>query len=67
MFHLIGQILLLPLRLAILIVEILGRTLAIIMGLFTFGIGALFCMAGPLILLGAPLCLIGVIVVVKAV
>jgi len=66
MLNLIGQILLFPFRLAALLLEILGRSLAILIGLVFFGLGALLCLLPPLIILGAPLCLISGILVVKA-
>lgn len=66
MFHVLGQILLFPFRLAAMLIELLGRTVAVVAGLVAFGLGALLCQVPLLILLGAPLCLLGVIVVVKA-
>jgi hypothetical protein len=46
--------------------EILGRTFAVVLGLVFFGIGALLCCLPPLILIGAPLCLLSAVLVVKA-
>jgi hypothetical protein len=66
MLKAIGQLLLLPFRLAALIIEILGRGLAIVAGLAAFGIGALLFLVPPFTLVGAPLCLLSAIVVVKA-
>ncbi|MGC9329590.1 MAG: hypothetical protein ACP5I1_18285 [Candidatus Hinthialibacter sp.] len=66
MLSAIGQILLLPIKLVLWIIEILGRTLALIVGLVFFGIGALLCFLGPLILIGAPLCLLSALLVIKA-
>ena len=61
-----ANLLLLPFKIAVLVIEILGRTLAVIVGLLLFGLGALLCLLPPLILIGAPLCLLSAIVVVKA-
>lgn len=66
MLKAIGQLLLLPFRLAALMIEILGRGLAIVAGLAAFGIGALLLLVPPFTLVGAPLCLLSAIVVVKA-
>lgn len=66
MLKAIGQLLLLPFRVAALMIEILGRGLAIVAGLAAFGMGALLCLIPPLTLIGAPLCLLSAIVVVKA-
>lgn len=52
------SLLMLPFRLALLLIEIVGRTLALLIGLVLFGIGALMCLVPPLILIGAPLCLL---------
>ena len=60
------NLLLLPFKLAVLLIEILGRTLAVVVGLLFFGLGALLCLLPPLILIGAPLCLLSAIVVIKA-
>ena len=60
------NLLLLPLKFVMVLIEILGRTLAIIIGLIFFSIGALLCIAGPLIIIGAPLCLLSAILVYKA-
>ncbi|MCG3199257.1 MAG: hypothetical protein GHCLOJNM_03767 [bacterium] len=66
MLHVLGSILLLPFKLALLLIELLGRTVALVLGLIFFGIGALMCLVPPLILIGAPLCLLSGIIVVKA-
>ena len=57
---------LLPFKFVALVLEVLGRGLAIAVGLVFFGIGALLCLLGPLIIIGAPLCLISALLVVKA-
>jgi hypothetical protein len=62
----VTSILLLPFRIAGFLLEMLGRFLAIVFGLFLFGVGALFCLLPPLILIGAPMCLVGAILVFKA-
>ena len=67
MWHALGQLILIPFKAAALLIEILGRSLAIAAGLIAFGVGALLCWIPPLTLLGAPLCLISAIVVIKAV
>lgn len=56
----------LPFKFALALVEFFGRTLAVFIGLGMFGFGALFCMLGPFILIGAPMCLLGAIIVIKA-
>lgn len=61
------NILLLPFRLAALLLEFLGRSLAVFVGLAMIGFGALLCALGPTIILGAPLCFVGAIVVIKAI
>ena len=61
------DLLLLPFKLALFLLEVLGRTLAIGAGLVCFGVGALLCLLGPLVIIGAPLCLISAILVIKAV
>lgn len=66
MIQVIGTLFLLPFKLAFLIIELLGRTLAVLVGLGGFGIGALLCLVPPLILVGAPLCLLSAVLVVKA-
>lgn len=66
MLHVLGSILMLPFKLALLLIELLGRTVALVLGLAFFGIGALMCLVPPLILFGAPLCLLSGIIVVKA-
>ncbi len=63
----VGKVLLFPFRLALFVVELLGRTLALILGLVLFGVGAFFCFLGPLVILGAPLVLLGLILVVKSI
>ena len=60
------HLLLLPFKIAVFLIEVLGRTLAVVFGLLIFGVGALLCLAPPLILIGAPLCLVSAIVVIKA-
>jgi hypothetical protein len=66
MFHVIFTILLMPFKLAVLLLELLGRSLALMIGLIFFGIGALLCMIPFMILIGAPLCLLSGILVIKA-
>ena len=41
------NLLLLPFKLAVLLIEILGRTLAVVFGLLLFGVGALLCLYRP--------------------
>ncbi len=67
MLSALKELLLLPIKLVVILLELLGRTLGIIIGLALVGIGALFCSMGILIILGAPLCLLGVLMVVKAI
>lgn len=67
MLDVIGNLLWLPIKFALLLIEFFGRTLAIVIGLGMFGFGAFLCLLGPLILFGAPLCLLGALVVIKAV
>ena len=67
MFELLKALLLFPFKLALFFLELLGRTLAIGAGLVCFGIGALLCFLGPLIVIGAPVCLLSAILVIKAV
>lgn len=71
MFSVLGKLLWLPFQLLFLLVELLGRTLVIFIGLGLFGIGAFLCIIGiPLfgipIIIGAPLCLISGLLVAKA-
>ncbi len=66
MIHVLVSLFMLPFKLAFLLIELLGRTLALVVGLVFFGIGALLCLIPPFILIGAPLCLLSGIVVVKA-
>ena len=66
MIHVLFSLFILPFKLAFLLIELLGRTLALVVGLVFFGIGALLCVIPPFILIGAPLCLLSGIVVVKA-
>jgi hypothetical protein len=66
MAHAIATLILLPFKIAALLLEILGRTFAVVLGLVFFGIGALLCCLPPLILIGAPLCLLSAVLVVKA-
>jgi hypothetical protein len=56
-----------PFKIAAWCLATLGRTAALVGGLIGFGIGALCCSSWLLIIIGAPLCLISAIVVVKAV
>ena len=65
MLRVLGQLLLFPFKCAAFCIELLGRTIAIVFGLISFGIGAILCLT-PLILIGAPICLLSAIVVVKA-
>jgi len=67
MLDLLRAIVLFPFKLALFFIELLGRTLAILVGCVFFGLGALLCFAGPLIVIGAPLCLVSAILVIKAV
>ncbi|MBE7560288.1 hypothetical protein HS125_15645 [bacterium] len=62
-----GRILLFPVRLALALIELLGRTLALLLGLIFFGVGAFLCFLGPLMIVGAPLALLGLILVIKAI
>lgn len=66
MASVIKEILMLPIKLIGLLLEFLGRGLVIFLGLVLFGIGALFCFMGPLIIIGAPFCLFGALIVIKA-
>jgi hypothetical protein len=70
MFNALGKLLWLPFQLMFLLVEILGRTLVIFIGLGLFGIGAFLCVIGiPLlgipIIIGAPMCLFSGLLVAK--
>jgi hypothetical protein len=67
MGKLLLDLVMLPFKLALFLLELLGRTVAIVVGLVFVGIGALLCLLGPLVIIGAPLCLIGAILVIKAV
>ncbi len=60
------NLLLLPFRIVAFLLEMLGRTLALIIGLICFGLGALLCTLGPLVIIGAPICLLSILLVVKA-
>ena len=64
---LLKAIVLFPFKVALFLLELLGRTLAIFVGCGFFGFGALLCFLGPLIVIGAPFCLLGAILVIKAV
>jgi len=66
MISTLAHLLLLPVQFVLLIIELVGRTLAIFLGLGLFGLGALLCIMGPLILIGAPLCLLSALLVIKA-
>ena len=66
MISAVMNLFLLPFKFVLLLIEILGRTLAIIVGLVFFSLGAFLCILGPLILVGAPLCLLSGILVLKA-
>ena len=66
MFGLLWQLFIFPFKLIAFCIELLVRSISIISGLIFFGIGALLCQAGPMIIIGAPLCLVSVIVVLKA-
>lgn len=67
MINALFQLLLLPIKLALVLIEVLGRTLAILLGLGMFGFGAFVSVLfPPFILIGAPLCLLGLILVFKA-
>jgi len=57
---------LLPFKLVALLLEILGRGLAVVLGLMAFAAGAFLCCLGPFVILGAPLCLLSGILVYKA-
>lgn len=67
MLELLRTVILFPFKLALFLLELLGRTLAILIGSVFFGLGALLCFLGPLIVIGAPICLISAILVIKAV
>lgn len=60
------ELLTLPIKFALKLIEVLGRTMAIIIALGFFGLGALMCLVPPFIIFGAPLCLLSAIVVIKA-
>ena len=62
----LGWLLLLPFRIAAWLIVALGRTVAVVLGLVLLGLGAVLCYIPPLALIGAPLCLISAIVVIKA-
>ncbi|HBF34054.1 TPA: hypothetical protein DDW35_05775 [Candidatus Sumerlaeota bacterium] len=67
MWNLFELILMLPIKAAMWCIKTLGRTVAVIVGLLGFGIGALMGVCCPLLwLIGAPLMLVSAIVVVKA-
>ena len=66
MISAIGKLLWLPFQLVFLMIELVGRTFAIFIGLGLFGIGAFLCLIPPLILIGAPLCLFSGLLVAKA-
>ncbi|MBI1390454.1 MAG: hypothetical protein GC154_18615 [bacterium] len=66
MAHVLFELLTLPIKFALALIEMLGRTLALIIGLGLFGLGALMCIIPPFILIGAPLCLLSAIIVIKA-
>jgi hypothetical protein len=66
MAHALMTLILLPFKAAALLLELVGRTLAIVFGLSFFGIGALLCCVPLLIVIGAPLCLLSAVLVVKA-
>lgn len=63
----VAKVLFLPIRFALFVIEVLGRTVALFLGLALFGLGAFFCFLGPLVILGAPLVLLGLILVFKAI
>lgn len=67
MVSVIANLLLLPVKFVLLVIELLGRAAALVLGLLFFGIGALLCMMGPLVLFGAPLCLLSGLLVAKAI
>lgn len=66
MVSIIVNLFLLPIQFVLLIIELVGRTVALILGLGLFGFGALLCLMGPLIIIGAPLCLLSALLVIKA-
>jgi hypothetical protein len=66
LMKLLGQCLIFPFKAAACLIEIVGRTLAVMAGLIGFGIGALCCLSSVFIIIGAPLCLLSSIVVIKA-
>ncbi len=66
MLSVLGGLLLAPLKLVVFLLEAMGRLLGLFVGLIFFGIGACLCCMGPLILIGAPLCLLSAILVIKA-
>lgn len=67
MFSILTKLFFLPIKFVLLIVELLGRTVALVLGLGVFGVGALFCLMGPFVLIGAPLCLLSGLLVAKAI
>ncbi|MBN1517635.1 hypothetical protein JXA32_13815 [Candidatus Sumerlaeota bacterium] len=66
MLKFIGQVLLFPFQLAVKVIELIGRTAAVIVGLTGFGLGALSCLFPPFVVIGAPAMLICGIIVIKA-
>ncbi len=66
MIGVLFDLMLLPVKLVLLLIELLGRSLALFVGLAMFGVGALFCVSGPMILFGAPICLLSALLIIKA-
>ncbi len=66
MASLLFDLITLPIKFILALIELLGRTLAVIVGLGMFGFGAMLCLLGPFILIGAPICLLSAILVIKA-
>ena len=60
------DLLMIPVRLAVLLVEIFGRTVVVALGLVAFGVGFVLCNLPFLGLVGAPMCLLSGILVAKA-
>lgn len=71
MISALGKLLWLPFQLVFVLVELLGRTLVVFIGLGLFGLGAFICVIGiPMlgipIIIGAPICLFSGLLVAKA-
>ena len=64
--ELVLDLILLPFKVATKLILIMGRGAAALFGLILFGVGMLLCSSGILIIIGAPVSLLGAILVVKA-